>query len=98
MKRSNAVLIAAGALFALSIANLLRSRGHEVSAAGTNAGAARATLIAAPGRVEAASEEVRVRSELSGRRKRGPAEEAPRLHPRPLPPETRNAPPRPPAP
>ncbi len=50
MKRSNTVLIAAGALFVLSIANLLRSRGHEVSAAGTNAEAARATLIAAPGR------------------------------------------------
>jgi hypothetical protein len=53
MKRSEAVLISAGILFALSIVNLLRSRGHEVSAAGTNAGAMSTTLIAAPGRVEA---------------------------------------------
>src|SRR5260370_5480555 len=75
MKRSNTVLIAGGALFALSIVNLLRSRGHEVSAAGTNAEAARATLIAAPGRVEAVSEEVRVISELSGRLKRVAVEE-----------------------
>src|SRR5258708_16055932 len=79
MKRSNTVLIAAGALFVLSIANLLRSRGHEVSAAGTNAGAVSTTLIAAPGRVEAVSEEVRVSSELSGRLKRVAVEEGDRV-------------------
>src|SRR5260370_1372172 len=79
MKRSNTVLIAGGALFALSIVNLLRSRGHEVSAAGTNAEAARATLIAAPGRVEAVSEEGRVSSELSGRLKRVAVEEGDRV-------------------
>src|SRR5260370_42546201 len=79
MKRSNTVLIAGGALFALSIVNLLRSRGHEVSAAGTNAEAARATLIAAPGRVEAVSEEGRVSSELNGGLKRVSVEEGDRV-------------------
>jgi multidrug efflux pump subunit AcrA (membrane-fusion protein) len=67
MKRSNIVFLAAGVLFVLSIANLLRSRGHEVSASGPNASPASATLIVAPGRVEAVSEEIRVSSELSGR-------------------------------
>src|SRR5260370_14177174 len=67
MKRSNLALLAAGVLFVLSIANLLRSREHEVSASGTKASAVRATLIAAPGRVEAVSEEIRVSSGLSGR-------------------------------
>src|SRR6266446_2898986 len=79
MKRSKTVLIAAAILFALSMVNLLRSRGHEVSAAGTNAGAVSATLIAAPGRVEAVSEEVRVSSELSGRLKRVSVEEGDRV-------------------
>src|SRR5260370_39989952 len=79
MKRSNTVLIAAGALFALSMVNLLRSRGHEVSAGGANAGAVSTTLIAAPGRVEAVSEEVRVSSELSGRLKRVAVEEGDRV-------------------
>src|SRR5713101_7465947 len=79
MKRSNGVLLAAGVLFVLSLANLLRSRGHEVSASGTNAGAVSTTLIAAPGRVEAVSEEVRVSSELSGRLKRVAVEEGDRV-------------------
>src|SRR5260370_33305239 len=64
----------AGVLFVLSIANLLRSREHEVSASGTKASAVRATLIAAPGRVEAVSEEIRVSSELTGRLRAGPGE------------------------
>jgi HlyD family secretion protein len=67
MKRSNIVFLAAGVLFVLSIANLLRSRGQEVSASGPNASSANSTLIVAPGRVEAVSEEIRVSSELSGR-------------------------------
>jgi len=67
MKRSNGVLLAAGALFALSIISLLRSRGHEVSASGAKASAVSSTLIAAPGRVEAVSEEIRISAELSGR-------------------------------
>jgi ABC exporter DevB family membrane fusion protein len=79
MKRSTTVLIAAGILFALSLVNLLRSRVHEVSAAGPNASAVSATLIAAPGRIEAVSEEVRVSSELSGRLKMVAVEEGDRV-------------------
>jgi len=79
MKRSNIVLLAAGVLFVLSMANLLRSRGHEVSASGPTASSVSATLIAAPGRVEAVSEEIRVSSELSGRLKTVPVEEGDRV-------------------
>lgn len=79
MKRSNYVLVAAGILFALSAANLLRSRGHAVAAAEPDARTASSTLIAAPGRVEAVSEEVRVSSELSGRLKRVFVEEGDRV-------------------
>jgi len=67
MKGSKTVLTAAGILFILSVANLLRSRQHEVSASGPKASSVSAALIAAPGRVEAVSEEIRVSSELSGR-------------------------------
>src|SRR5260370_6575047 len=74
MKRSNRVLLAAGVLFVLSLANLLRSRGHEVSASGPKASSVSSTLIAAPGRVEAVSEEIRVGSGLSGRLKTGRVE------------------------
>jgi HlyD family secretion protein len=79
MKRSNAVMLAAGALFLLSTAILLRSRGHEVSASATKATPVSPTLIAAPGRVEAVSEEIRVSSELSGRLKRVYVEEGDRV-------------------
>src|SRR6266849_3890757 len=79
MKRSNGVLLAAGVLFVLSLANLLRSRGHEVSASGPKASSVSSTLIAAPGRVEAVSEEIRVSSELSGRLKTVRVEEGDRV-------------------
>jgi HlyD family secretion protein len=79
MKRSNVVLIAAGTLFVLSGVNLLRSRGHEVSAAEPAASNLNPTLIAAPGRVEAVSEEIRVSSELSGRLKMVHVEEGDRV-------------------
>src|SRR5713226_8998791 len=79
MKRSKGILLAAGVLFVLSLANLLRSRGHEVSASGPKASAVSATLIAAPGRVEAVSEEIRVSSELSGRLKAVWVEEGDRV-------------------
>jgi HlyD family secretion protein len=78
MKRSTYVLIAAGSLFALSTANLLRSRGHEPRAAEETRRENRA-LIAAPGRVEAVSEEIRVSSELSGRLKRVNVDEGDRV-------------------
>ncbi len=79
MKRSKGILLAAGVLFVLSIMNLLRSRGHEVSASGPKANSVSLTLIAAPGRVEAVSEEIRVSSELSGRLKTVRVEEGDRV-------------------
>jgi HlyD family secretion protein len=66
-------------LFVLSLANLWRSRGHEVSASVTKATPAGAPLIAAPGRVEAVSEEIRVSSELSGRLRKVRVEEGDRV-------------------
>lgn len=79
MKRSKYVLAVAGILFVLSAANLLRSRGHAVAASEPSARLASATLIAAPGRVEAVSEEIRVSSELSGRLKTVNVEEGDRV-------------------
>lgn len=79
MKRSNLVLWAGGMLFALSAASLMRSRGREFSASEPGSPSASSTLIAAPGRIEAASEEIRVSSELSGRLKRVNVEEGDRV-------------------
>ncbi|HET8923461.1 MAG TPA: HlyD family efflux transporter periplasmic adaptor subunit [Candidatus Acidoferrum sp.] len=79
MKRFNYVLIAAGILFALSAATLLRSRGQRVAASGVSPRPVNATLIAAPGRVEAVSEEIRVSSELGGRLKTVNVEEGDRV-------------------
>ncbi len=79
MKRANITLLAAGMLFFLSVAILWRSRGHEVSASVTKASPANAMLIAAPGRVEAISEEIRVSSELSGRLRKVYVEEGDRV-------------------
>jgi len=79
MKRAIYVLVGAGILFALSTANLLRSHNHAVSAAAPNLPAINSGLIAAPGRVEAVSEEVRVSSELSGRLKSVNVEEGDRV-------------------
>src|SRR6266849_5308666 len=79
MKRSNIVLLAAGVLFVLSMTILLRSRGREVSASGPSAPSVSATLIAAPGRVEAFSEEIRISSELSGRLRAVRVEEGDRV-------------------
>jgi len=71
MKRINYVFIAAGAATLLATAGLLRGRGPEAAAPKAAPGdhAIGPALIAAPGRVEAVSEEVRVSSELSGRLK-----------------------------
>lgn len=79
MKRSNYVLLAAGLLFALSVINLLRSREHAVSAAAPETRVVSSAVIAAPGRVEAVSEEIRVSSELSGRLKTVNVEEGDRV-------------------
>lgn len=78
MKRSNYVLMAAGILFAFSMAILLRSRTHRVEAAAPQP-ISTTGLIAAPGRVEALSEEIRVSSELSGRLKTVNVEEGDRV-------------------
>jgi len=62
----------------LSTINFLRSRERAVSAATPERPVVNSTLIAAPGRVEAISEEVRVSSELSGRLKTVNVEEGDR--------------------
>lgn len=79
MKRSQYVLLVAGAVIALSAAELLRSRGSEAPSPAIRTAAVNATVIAAPGRVEAVSEEVRVSSELSGRLKSVDVEEGDRV-------------------
>jgi HlyD family secretion protein len=79
MKNSKYVLVAAGIVVVLSTAGLLRSRGREGSSLALKATATDSGLIAAPGRVEAVSEEVRVSSELSGRLKAVNVEEGDRV-------------------
>lgn len=81
MKRSKYALLAAGIgiVVVLSTAGLLRSRGREASSPAIKAAATDAAWIAAPGRVEAVSEEVRVSSELSGRLKAVYVEEGDRV-------------------
>ena len=79
MKRATTVFIAAGAVIGLSAANVLRSRGHGVAASGANPRTVTSALIAAPGRIEAISEEIRVSSELSGRLKSVHVEEGDRV-------------------
>lgn len=58
---------------------VLHGRGESVSAAPANGKTANEGVVAAPGRVEAVSEEVRVSSELSGRLKRVNVEEGDRV-------------------
>jgi HlyD family secretion protein len=79
MKRTNYVLIVAGILFAASTLNLLNSKTQAVSATGTSQPSVTQAIVAAPGRVEAISEELRVSSELSGRLKVVKVEEGDRI-------------------
>lgn len=82
MKRSNYLLIFAAILFLLSTMQLWRSREHGVKAAAAATSSSpvpRDGLIAAAGRVEAMSEEIRVSSELSGRLKSVSVEEGDRV-------------------
>ena len=79
MKRSIYVLSFAGILILLSTALFVRSRERKVKAAPAAVAFSREGLIAAPGRVEAISEEIRVSSELSGRLHRVPVEEGDRV-------------------
>ena len=77
MKRSMYILSAAAALVLLFTVELVRHRGHAVAA--SPASVIREGWMAAPGRVEAVSEEIRVSSELSGRLLRVPVEEGDRV-------------------
>lgn len=79
MKRFKYGLFVAGAVIVLSTAGLLRSRGRETSVPAPKSNAIDSGIIAAPGRVEAVSEEVRVSSELSGRLKAVNVEEGDRV-------------------
>ncbi len=69
----------AGLILVATTGIVLRGRGETVSAAATTGKNTGDGLIAAPGRVEAASEEVRVSSELSGRLKGVSVEEGDRV-------------------
>jgi multidrug resistance efflux pump len=80
MKRPIYLLSAAAALFLSSMVGFLCSREHPVKAAPAAFSTAPDGLIAAPGRVEAVSEEIRVSSELSGRLHSVPVEEGDRVH------------------
>jgi len=79
MKRLNYLLLGTGIVLILPATILWRSSGHAVAAAKTVVRNADTTLIAAPGRVEAVSEEIRVSSELSGRLKKVNVEEGDRV-------------------
>ena len=81
MKRATMVWISAASLSMLTAGDLLRSYAPSVAAAAKPATSAPlgAKVIAAPGRVEAVSEEIRVSSELGGRLKQVRVEEGDRV-------------------
>jgi len=79
MKPSIYVLTAVAAALAFSSVLLLRGREHPVKVAAMPTAISRDALIAAPGRIEAISEEIRVSSELSGRLKSVSVEEGDRV-------------------
>jgi len=80
MKRSTVVVAAASVITVLSAGLCLRGREHPANAAIIPSAYTKEGLIAAPGRVEALSEEIRVSSELSGRLKSVHVEEGDRVH------------------
>jgi ABC exporter DevB family membrane fusion protein len=79
MKRSTYILSAAVMVVLLSTVLFVRSREHAVKAAPSPTVFSRDGLVAAPGRVEAVSEEIRVSSELGGRLRSVPVEEGDRV-------------------
>lgn len=79
MKGSKYLFAAAVLMMGISAAMLMRGRGQSVAAAEPAAQPSRFGVIAAPGRVEAVSEEIRVSSELSGRLKTVDVEEGDRV-------------------
>ncbi|HTP69844.1 MAG TPA: efflux RND transporter periplasmic adaptor subunit [Dongiaceae bacterium] len=78
MKRSIYILLAAAVVLVVAL-QFLHGREHEVKAAPSPAAFSRDGLVAAPGRVEAVSEEIRVSSELSGRLHSVPVQEGDRV-------------------
>ncbi|MBS1842506.1 MAG: efflux RND transporter periplasmic adaptor subunit [Acidobacteria bacterium] len=79
MKRTMKIGAGVAALILIGATGFLRGRGETVSAAASGVKVVNDGLIAAPGRVEAVSEEVRVSSELSGRLKTVNVEEGDRV-------------------
>lgn len=79
MKRSIYVLAAAVVLFLLSTFQFMRRHDHPVKVVEASPSLSNGDLIAAPGRVEAVSEEIRVSSELSGRLRSVSVEEGDRV-------------------
>ena len=79
MQRSTILIAAASLTTILSVALFLRGREHSVNASVIPSAYSKEGLIAAPGRVEAVSEEIRVSSELSGRLKSVLVEEGDRV-------------------
>lgn len=79
MKRTLYLAAGAAVILAGALGFVLRGRGETVSATAPISKTVNDCLIAAPGRVEAISEEVRVSSELSGRLKSVNVEEGDRV-------------------
>lgn len=82
MKRSNYVVLGSALVLVAAGVALVRGRSQGVAAASRATAASRqpaSGLIAAPGRVEGVSEEIRVSSELSGRLKTVNVEEGDRV-------------------
>ncbi len=80
MKRTHLWILAGGALLLSTGVLLVRGRGRMLAAApAKSAGTAGTAFIAATGRVEASSEEIRISAELSGRLKSVRVEEGDRV-------------------
>jgi ABC exporter DevB family membrane fusion protein len=79
MHRSIYLVIAACTLAVFASVPFLRSHDHPEKVAALPSAIAREGLIAAPGRVEAVSEEIRVSSEITGRLKKVTVEEGDRV-------------------
>jgi ABC exporter DevB family membrane fusion protein len=79
MKRTSYVVFGSAAILLVTSAVLARVRSHGATAAAATSHGSESGLIAAPGRVEAISEEIRVSSQLSGRLKKVNVEEGDRV-------------------
>jgi ABC exporter DevB family membrane fusion protein len=79
MKRTSYVVFGSAAILLVTSDVLARVRSHGATAAAATSHGSESGLIAAPGRVEAISEEIRVSSQLSGRLKKVNVEEGDRV-------------------